>query len=159
MADQPKTGEALDLPFVTIRPRSRSKHLPALMDVVVHDLNASFNEFLILPIITAVGHRPVHQGILERLERGSFLEQLGAVAAWYTAQPSWHYRTPDDRDRGDPTPDSALRYSEWLELQSRYREACRRAVERCENPQQRDYLRKRTARFSQIVSIGTQPHA
>lgn len=132
-------------------------HQAALLHIVVHDLNASFNEFLILPIIEAIGHRAVHEAIIEYMAGGSFTEQVGAVQAWYTAQPGLHYRTPRDRDRGDPTEDSALRYSEWLEVLPRYRAACERAIERCDDSQKREYLKEITARFSEAVSFGEQP--
>lgn len=115
------------------------------MHVVVHDLNASFNEFPILPIIDVVGHRAVHEAIIEYMDGGSFTEQVGAAQAWYTAQPGLRYHAPGDRDSGDSTEDSALRYSEWLEMLPRYREACQRAVERCADPQKREYLREATA--------------
>ncbi|MEY9854484.1 hypothetical protein ABH935_000081 [Catenulispora sp. GAS73] len=139
-------------------PAQARAHLPGLLDAVVHDLNASFNEFLILPIIAAVGHRPVHEGIIERLARGTFIEQLGAVAAWYTAQPGLHYRSADDLRRGEPAQDSVRPYTEWLDVLPRYQEACRSAVERCDDPERRAYLSRRVAASCNGgVSIGTPP--
>ncbi|MEY9858850.1 hypothetical protein ABH935_004473 [Catenulispora sp. GAS73] len=132
-------------------------HLPALMDIVVHDLNPSFNEILIRRIVAAVGHRPVHEGIIERLERGTFAEQVGATYAWYSAQPGRHYLSSTAFQRGEPTPRSALRYTEWQELLPRYREAGRRAVARCGDPERRACLSELTANSSEIVSIGTPP--
>jgi hypothetical protein len=127
------------------------------MDVVVHDLNPSFNEILLSPIIAVVGHHAVHEAIIERLEDGSFLEQVGAVHAWYTAQPGLHYHAPSDRGRGDPTPDSAVRYTQWLDLLPRYREACRRAVAGTGDRGQGEYLAERITSFNEVVSFGEQP--
>jgi hypothetical protein len=138
-------------------PAEVSIHLPALMDIVVHDLNPSFNEFLIRRIVAAVGYRPVHEGIIERLAHGTFTEQVGATYAWYQAQPGLHYHSSGDFHRGQPTQDSVLRHTEWLELMPRYREAGRRAVERCSDPRRRACLSELTANSSEIVSIGTLP--
>jgi len=132
-------------------------HLPALMDIVVHDLNPSFNVILIERIVAAAGYRPVHEGIIERLEHGTFTEQIGATYAWYSAQPGRHYLSSTAFQRGEPTPHSALRYTEWQELLPRYREAGRRAVARCDDPERRACLSELTANFSEIVSIGTPP--
>lgn len=78
--------------FLRAHPAEVRNHQDALMHVVVRDLDASFNEFLILPIIAAVGHRAVHEAIIEYMAGGSFTEQVGAVQAWYTAQPGLHYQ-------------------------------------------------------------------
>lgn len=110
-----------------------------------------------VPIVAAVGYRSVHEGIIERLEHGTFIEQIGATRAWYQAQPGLHYLSSDDYYRGEPAPDSVLRYREWQELLPRYREAGRRAVARCGDPERRACLSELTANSSEIVSIGTPP--
>ena len=84
-------------------------------------------------------------------------EQIGATYAWYQAQPGLHYHSSDAYHRSEPTPDSVLRYREWQELLPRYREAGRRAVARCGDPERRARLSELTANSSEIVSIGRTP--
>jgi hypothetical protein len=129
-------------------------HKDALLHLAVHDLNPSLNRFLILPIIEALGHPAVHMAIIGYLENGTFVEQLGAMKAWYTAQPGLHYRTMESFDHGDPTIESATQYADWTKLRTRYRQACQRAIEKCTDPKLRSQLSELAASFAVVVHIG-----
>lgn len=126
--------------YVGAYPAEVGIHKDALMDVVVHDLDPSRNQVLIRPVIAAIGYRAVHERLIDRLEGGSYVEQVGAVKAWYWAQPTTPHTVTHAFDYEDQDPDTAAQYAGWLELVPRWREACRRALEACVDPHRRAYL-------------------
>ncbi|MEU5992239.1 hypothetical protein ABZ806_24985 [Spirillospora sp. NPDC047418] len=127
-----------------------------LLRVAVHDLNPSFNRYLIDSIAKATGLNGVHNAIIDYLENGTIVEKFGAVRAWYSAQPGLHYPTVHAYDEGTPSVASSVAYGDWMELWPQYKEACRRAVQSCVNPEVRDRLVEDMNAFAEIREIGTQ---
>jgi hypothetical protein len=124
--------------------------------LIVHDLNPSFNRFLIEPIVNALGVADVHDALIHYVENGTLVEQFGAVRAWYSAQPGLHYPTTQAHDSGDPSLGSSLAYSDWMALWPRYEEACRRAVRSCTDPAVRAQLVDEMNAFSEVRKIGNE---
>ena len=131
-------------------------HRDGLFHIVVHDLNPSFNYYLIMPIVNAIGRSELYEALLGYLETGTYVERLCALKAWYSAQPGIFYRTSTDYHRGEPNPDRMAEYNAWVALRPRFLAACEVAVEACDTPEEREQLADlaRSVARAEIVTIG-----
>lgn len=137
-------------------PHEVRNHRDRLFHLVVHDPHASFNHYLITPIVTAIGRHDLHEALTGYLETGTYVERLCALKAWYQAQPGLFYDSATAFERREPVPDRMAEYNAWVALRPRFLAACRMAVEACETAEERERiadLAKSVAR-AEIVTIG-----
>lgn len=127
-----------------------------LLRLIMHDLSSSFNRFLIEPVGKAIGLHDVHEAIIDFMANGSFVEKIGAIRAWYSAQPGLCYPAVQSHDKGDPSSASSAEYADWMALRPRYEDACRRAVATCADPEVRHRLAEEIDAFAEIRRIGIE---
>jgi hypothetical protein len=131
-------------------------HRDGLFHVVVHDQNPSFNYYLIMPIVNAIGRHELYEALIGYLQSGTYVERLCALKAWYQAQPGLFYASSTDYHRGEPNPDRMAEYNAWVALRPRFLAACEAAVEACDTPEEREQLADlaRSVARAEIVTIG-----
>ncbi|MEY9929584.1 hypothetical protein ABH926_004224 [Catenulispora sp. GP43] len=141
---------------LTQAPHEVRNHRDALFHLVAHDPHASFNQYLIMPIVAAIGRHELHEALIGYLETGTYVERLCSLKAWYQAQPGLFYDFSDAFERGEANPDRMAAYDAWVALRPRFLAACRIAVEGCETPEERERIADlaRSVARAEIVTIG-----
>lgn len=87
----------------------------------------------ILPLVDALGYRPVQSAIVEYVQTGFDAEKVGATMAWYAAQSPLEYGSRDDFKKRIPTKQSKAQRNSLADLRDAYRAACLEAFLACED--------------------------
>ncbi len=112
----------------------------AVLDAIVCDEDVSANRQLIEPAVHALGRRAVQRHLIATIERGTYLQKVCAVRAWYWSQVTLVYSSPENLRQRQPTAASRARDDEVADLRANYRTACLMAFVSCDDVPTREWL-------------------
>jgi hypothetical protein len=100
------------------------RHADLLIRVAMHDQCRSGIRQLILPLVGALGYRPVQSAIVEYVHGGTDAEKVGATMAWYAVQSPLKYGSSDDFKSRIPTKQGKAERNSLADLRDAYRAVC-----------------------------------